>query len=353
MSTVLIVDDQFTSRKILAELVQKIENGLDIVTFVNPLEALEWSREAQADLVITDYKMPELDGVEFTRRFRSTPHGADIPLVVITVVEDRNIRYQALEAGATDFLTKPIDHYEVQARCRNLLTLRRQQRIIKDRAKWLEQQVALATAEIRTREHETLLRLAKAGEYRDVDTGNHVLRMAKYSRLIADQLGLLPQESEVIEQAAPMHDIGKIGIPDSILLKRGRLTDREREVMKAHTRMGYEILKGSPSKYLQMGAIIALNHHERYDGSGYPQGLAGDRIPLAARVVAVADVYDALTTVRPYKPAWSSEDAMDYLTTQVGRHFDPRCVEAFLSDHRRVFEVQRQLPDMGRLEEAE
>ncbi len=351
MSTVLIVDDQFTSRKILSELVQRIEEGAKVVDFANPLDALEWARGEQPDLTFTDYKMPELDGVEFIRRFRAIPHCIDSPLVVITVVDDRNIRYQALEAGANDFLNKPIDHLEVRARCRNLLTLRRQQRIIKDRAKWLEQQVALATSEIRTREFETLLRLAKAGEYRDEETGNHVLRMARYSRLIAERLGLLPQECEVIEQAAPMHDIGKIGIPDRILLKRGKLTREEWEIMKTHTSIGYEILKDSPSKYLQLGAIIARHHHERFDGSGYPKGLAGELIPLPARIVAVADVYDALTSVRPYKPAWSSDDAFAYLREEAGHHFDPRCVDPFLRATDEVLKIQQRLADKWSMNE--
>lgn len=345
MSTVVIVDDQSTSRRILAELVQRLEDDLAVESFADPVEAIEWLEGNPSDLVLTDYKMPRLNGVEFTQRFRAIPQCCDIPLVVITVVEDRIVRYKALEAGATDFLNKPFDHYECRARCRNLLLLRRQQRIIKDRAKWLEQQVALATKELRTREEETLLRLAKAGEFRDAETGNHILRMARYSRLIADQLQLMPQLREVIELAAPMHDIGKIGVPDSVLLKRDRLTPQEREVMQTHTRMGYEIIKGSPSEYLQMGAVIALRHHERYDGSGYPDRLQGEAIPLTARIVAVADVYDALTTVRPYKAAWRSEEAMAYLSQHAGGQFDPRCVEAFLDRRHTVLEIGRAFAD--------
>ena len=202
MSTVVIVDDQSTSRRILAELVQRLEDDLAVESFADPVEAIEWLEKNPSDLVLTDYKMPRLNGVEFTQRFRAIPQCCDIPLVVITVVEDRIVRYKALEAGATDFLNKPFDHYECRARCRNLLLLRRQQRIIKDRAKWLEQQVALATKALRTREEETLLRLAKAGEFRDAVTGNHILRMARYSRLIADELQLMPQLREVIELAA-------------------------------------------------------------------------------------------------------------------------------------------------------
>ncbi len=344
-ATVVIIDDQSTGRKILEELVRTIERGLVVQSYAEPYAALEWVKAQIPDLVLTDYKMPGLDGVEFIRRFRAVPGCADVPLIMVTIVEDRRIRYEALEAGATDFLTRPIDHYECRARCRNLLTLRKQQRIIKDRAKWLEQQVAVATSQIRTREQETLLRLAKAGEYRDEETGNHVLRMAKYSRLLAEAMGLIDSECDDIELAAPMHDIGKIGIPDDILLKRGKLTATEFEIIKAHPTIGYDILKDSPSKYLQLGAIIAYGHHEKFDGTGYPQGLKGDDIPMAARIVAVADVYDALTSVRPYKAAWSSARAVQYVEEQQGRHFCPACVDAFLVRLDRIREIQKALRD--------
>jgi two-component system response regulator RpfG len=202
------------------------------------------------------------------------------------------------------------------------------------------------------REHETLLRLAKAGEYRDEETGNHVVRMAKYSRLIAEELGLQKTECETIELAAPMHDIGKIGIPDHILLKPGKLLPEEFTVMKQHTRIGYEILKDSPSRYLQMGAVIALGHHEKYDGSGYPHGLSGEEIPLPARIVAVADVYDALSSRRCYKPAWSFNDILQLFETQSGQHFDPRCVEAFMTRLDDVHRIQGMLRDDVKAGEA-
>jgi len=265
---------------------------------------------------------------------------------MITALEDRAIRYQALEAGATDFLTKPVDHTECRARCRNLLTLRQQQLTIKDRASWLEDQVDKATQEIRTRELETLLRLAKAGEYRDEETGGHILRMANFSRLIAERLGLSKDDCHVIETAAPMHDIGKIGIPDGVLLKPGKLDADEFRTMQTHARIGYEILKDSPSKYLQMGAVIAYGHHEKFDGKGYPNGLVGEAIPLPARIVAVADVFDALTSKRPYKRAWSVQDAVEYLQTEQGRHFDPACVQAFLTQLDKVLHIRQQLQDL-------
>ncbi|MBC7794145.1 MAG: response regulator, partial [Clostridia bacterium] len=227
----LIIDDQSTGRAILEEIVRGIDKNIDAHTFANPLDAIEWAKIHQPDLVLTDYKMPQLDGVDVIRRFRQIYTCVDVPIVVVTVVEERDIRYQALEAGATDFITKPVDQHECRARCRNLLILRRQNLLLKDRAKRLEQQVAEAVHEIRSRERETLLRLAKAGEYRDLDTGNHVCRMAKYVRLIANAMRLSEAESDSIEFAAPMHDIGKIGIPDHILLKPEKLDHDEAKIM--------------------------------------------------------------------------------------------------------------------------
>jgi two-component system response regulator RpfG len=202
-----------------------------------------------------------------------------------------------------------------------------------------------ATREVREREKETLLRLARAGEFRDEETGYHLIRMSRYARLIAGAIGLEREEIETVELAAPLHDIGKIGIPDQILLKPSKLDDTEWQVMRRHPVIGHEILKGSASKYVRMGALIALGHHEKYDGSGYPNGLVGDHIPLCARIVAVADVYDALTSIRPYKPAWSSDKAFEYLVSQRGRHFDPRLVEAFAARRKEIEEIQTEWRD--------
>jgi two-component system response regulator RpfG len=343
--SVIIVDDQSTGRRILEQVIRGIDADIQIDTFSDPFKALSRVRSRAPDLIVTDYKMPAMDGIALIRHVRSIPACSDIPIIVVTVVEDVRIRYAALDAGATDFLSRPIDQYECRARCRNLLTLRKQQQIIRNRAKWLEDQVALATAEVRARERETLLRLAKAGEYRDQSTGNHVLRIARSSRLIAEGLKLTRGECEDIELTAPMHDIGKIGIPDSILLKQAPLNDREFEVMKRHTRIGYEILKDSPSRRILLGAVIALYHHERYDGLGYPEGLKGQAIPLSARIVAVCDVYDALTSTRPYKGPWPASEAIRYIHERSGNQFDPDCVEAFLSRIGEVQAVQKELED--------
>ena len=349
-SLVVIVDDQTAGRQILTHLIRSIDHDIEVVAFCDAASAIDFIRTATPDLIVTDYVMPRMDGVSFIRRVRKIPRCGDVPIIVVTVVEDKRIRYQALDAGATDFLNRPIDQHECRTRCRNLLTLRRQQQIISSRARWLEEQVTVATNKIFAREQETLLRLAKAGEYRDQNTGNHVLRIAKYCRLMAAGLGLSGPECDAIELASPMHDIGKIGIPDQILLKPAKLTETEFSLMRRHTRLGYEILCDSPSHYLQLGATIALYHHEKFDGSGYPQGLHGDEIPQAARIVAVADVFDALTSVRPYKPAWSSREAITHIRNLSGSHFDPECVEVFLDCVPEIEGVRHRLRDDARLD---
>ncbi len=345
MGTILVIDDHFSSRQTLAELAHSFDQQIQVEAFSSPHDALRWLGWHSADLVLVDYDMPDLNGIEFIRRVRTLPSCAHLPMVIVTAQEERDARYQALEAGASDSLILPVDHVECRVRCRNLLTQYEQHRIIQDRARWLERQVSEAVGAIRVREQETLLRLAKCGEYRDEVTGNHVVRMAKYARLIAEGLGLGKGECDVIELAAPMHDIGKIGIPDHILLKPSRLPENEFEIMKRHTLIGYEILKDSPSQYLQMGAVIALAHHECFNGSGYPYGLKGEEIPLEARIVAVADVYDALTSARPYKRPWSSNDAIQFMERMRGRHFDPLCLDIFHEQMDKVVKIQYLLRD--------
>jgi len=344
-SFVLIVDDQSTSRKILEKLAYSIDSNMLIEGYDDPCEALDRVLEKTPDLIITDYQMPAMNGIEFTRRIRALPSCQDVPLVVVTIMQDSRIRYDALHAGATDFLTRPIDYQECLARCNNLLTMRRQQLIIRNRASWLEMQVTEATEQLHRREEETLLRLAKAGEYRDQETGNHVLRMAKCSYIIAQALGLGDFECTAIRHAAPMHDIGKIGISDEILLKPGKYTVEEFLMMQAHTTIGHDILKDSPSHFIELGSVIALNHHEKYDGKGYPYGLSGEEIPVEARIVAVADVYDALTSKRPYKDAWSSSTAIEHIVAESGKHFDPSCVQAFLSRIEAIEKIHEQFKD--------
>jgi two-component system, response regulator RpfG len=345
MPTVLLLDRDSARRRRLVDLIQRIDPAIQIEAFFKPEPAFAWLYWHPADLVISDSLFPGMNAAELVLRFRQQPGGSDLPLLMLTPCADHTCRREVLDAGATDLLATPVDDLEFRARCNNLLTQRHQQRIIHERACWLEQRVSEATREIRQREHETLLRLAKAGEYRDETTGNHVIRMAKYARLIAEQMGLSESQCEAIELAAPMHDIGKIGIPDEILRKPARLSHCEFEIMKTHTKIGYEILKGSPSQYLQMGAVIALSHHERFNGTGYPNRLGGQEIPLIARIVSVADAYDALTSERPYKPRWPLRKALDYINSQRGRFFDPQCLDAFQAQLERVTRIQYMLGD--------
>jgi two-component system response regulator RpfG len=255
------------------------------------------------------------------------------------VVGDEPIRQAALEAGVIDFLVKPVRPRELRARCRNLLQLRQQSENVKQRALSLEQRLLSSMHEVEERERETLSRLARAIEYRDSGTSAYLERMAHVAGLIAEQLGLPEDEVRTIEMAAPLHDMGKIAIPDSVLMKAGPLTADETEVMRRHPKIGHQLLSGSQNRFIQTGALIALRHHERYDGSGYPDGLVGEQIPLEARIVAVADVFDALISPRPYKKAWDKDAALAYLYAQRGRLFDPACVDALIRGRARLDDI--------------
>lgn len=343
--SVLIIDDEFTSRIILERVVKNIHPDIVVTSFADPISAMAWVSKNLPDLILVDYLMGGMSGLEVVTKIRSSPHLEDVPVVMVTVADEKQIRYQVLDAGATDFLSKPIDPYECRVRCRNLLSMRLHEKIVLSRAQSLEKAVVEATKQVREREQETLYRLAKAGEFRDSDTGNHVIRMARFARLIAEGLGLPPERCELIEIASPMHDIGKIGIPDNILLKPGKLTPEELNQMKMHPVIGYNMLHSSKSMFIALAAEISLGHHEMFDGSGYPNGLSGKDIPLESRIVAVADVYDALTSVRPYKHAWTNEQALEYITTHSGTHFDPDCVRSFVSQYSKVQLIQQQLQD--------
>jgi putative two-component system response regulator len=325
---ILIVDDAPISVALLKKLVAQLPDSRPL-GFTSAVEGLAWCEQNHPDLVIVDYLMPEIDGIEFARRFRAMPEKADTPLLMVTAANDREIKNRALRLGINDFLHKPFDQIELQARAQNMLALRSSQKKLASRALLLAHEVAKATAEVVAREHETLLCLGRAAEHRDPETHEHIVRMSNYSRLIAVRLGLPQDECELLLRAAPLHDIGKLGTPDHILLKPGKLTPEEFEIMKQHTVIGQRILANSSSPILRVGAEIAYSHHEKFDGSGYPRGLRGRDIPLYGRIVAVADVFDALTSDRPYKKAWDLERAVDLLRTSSGQHFDPMCVEAF------------------------
>ena len=326
---VVIVDDTPLNLTLMETLIGKVAQ-CSAISFADPQLGLAWCQANEPDLLIVDYMMPVLDGIEFIRRFRATPARNEVPILMVTADHEKQTRYDALQSGATDFLNKPIDRHEFQPRVRNMLELRRLHLATRERARALAEDVRLATAEIHARERETVTRLARAAEFRDPETGAHIQRMSHYSALIARRMGLEDSHVERILQAAPMHDVGKLGIPDNILLKPGKLTVEEFEIMKGHPGHGYDILKDSSSPVIQLAATIALTHHERFDGTGYPRRLGGEEIPCEGRIVAVADVFDALTSVRPYKKAWTLDDARAHLVAGRAAHFDPGCVDAFI-----------------------
>lgn len=336
---IVIVDDQTSARMMLRNIIEDATPDITVHDFGDPEEALDWCHRHVPDLLVLDYRMPKIDGLAFAERFRRPPVNRDVPIILVTVVGDEPIRQKALDTGVIDFLVKPVRPRELRARCRNLLQLRQQSETVKQRAMSLDQRLLSSMREVEERERETLSRLARAIEYRDAGTSAYLERMSHIAAFIAEQLGLHEDEVRVIELAAPLHDLGKIAIPDAILLKQGPLTEEEAAVMRRHPKIGHELLSGSHNRFIQAGATIALRHHERYDGTGYPDGLAGEAIPIEARIVAVADVFDALVSPRPYKEAWSVDKALAYLYAQRGRHFDPACVDVLVRNRARIEEI--------------
>lgn len=338
---IVIIDDVEANLLLLQHFIAQLGGGHEVIKFTDPQAALRHCQQQVPDLVVVDYMMPQLSGVGFIQAFRALEGRRDVPVLMVTANDEIQVRYDALEAGANDFLIKPLDKVEFRARARNMLALRASQRRLEDRASWLAEEVLKATEEVVRRERETILRLSRAAEFRDPETGDHIQRMAHYSWMIAVRLGLPLDQQQLLLEAAPMHDVGKVGIPDHILLKPGKLDPDEFEVMRQHPVIGHQILSDSDSPLLEMAAQIALTHHEKFDGSGYPVGLKGHAIPQVGRIVAVADVFDALTSVRPYKPAWELDRAVNFLREQSGTHFDPECVDGFLGQMDRIMAVRQ------------
>ena len=340
----LIIDDSKSVLLWMGAALTEVPNlALDLCD--RPEDALVLASTRQYDLVVVDYLMPNLTGIEVTEALRLRPDYHAIPIVMITAERDSEIRLKALLAGVNDFLNKPFDPIELRARITNLMSLRRTQVELATQAHRLEEAVSQATADLVSREEEMIWRLARAIEMRDGGTGAHISRVAAISRLIAEGLSLAPHFCRMIYLAAPLHDIGKIGVPDAILNKPGRLNAEEMTAVREHVNYGARMLENGTSDLIRVAAAIVGGHHEKWDGSGYPRGLSGTAIPIEARITAVADVFDALSSARPYKEAWSPERAYDEIVRGAGTHFDPDCVRVFCEKWPEIEEAARTLRD--------
>ena len=319
---VLIVDDQASQRAILRHLVQDIDVNIKVTDFADPVQALLWSQTVPPDMVILDYRMPKMDGLEFARRFRRPLAQRDVPVMLVTVVGDEPLRQAALDAGIIDFMVKPIRPRELRSRCKNLLDLRQRQQALKCRTHVLEDQLVSGSQEMEQSELELLLRISRMANVREGGDARTFDRMCQFSGLLALGMGLDEKQARRIQRATALHDLGNVGLPDGILSCAGPLSEDQRLQMQQHTRLGHELLRDGGDS-LALAATIALGHHEQWDGKGYPSGLSGTQIPLEARIVAVADVLDALLSKRPYREEWPIERALDHIMRQAGLHFDP------------------------------
>ncbi|MGH2750993.1 MAG: HD domain-containing phosphohydrolase [Actinomycetota bacterium] len=331
---ILVVDDQPANVRLL-ERILRSDGFSDLMTTTESPEVAELYRAYRPDLILLDLHMPHLDGFAVLEQLQKMASDeAYLPIVVLTADITPEARRRALATGAKEFLVKPFDAAEVLLRIRNQLETRGLHQRLSDRNRDLEIRVSERTAQLECARTEILERLAAAAEFRDDDTGEHIHRVAGNAAMLASKLGLRPEEVELIRRSSTLHDVGKIGIPDAILLKPGKLTSDEFAVIETHTVIGSEILSGSDVPLLRRAEEIARTHHERWDGSGYPAGLSGEDIPIAGRIVAVADVFDALTHDRPYKRAWPIDEAVAEIESQASRQFDPAVVAAFLGASR-------------------
>lgn len=338
---VMVLDDQSTARRILYEVAKSADPLTTPVVFGGAVEALKWASAYHADLVVTDYRLPGMDGLEFVRALRRLSHFADVPVLMVTVVDEKDLRHRALQQGINDFLQKPIDPLEGTARCRNLLAMARQQALLKDRASLLGGLVAARTSHMQEREREGVRLLARILEWRNGADANHPARIGASAGIIAAAIGLPAEEIEAIELGAMLHDIGTLALPDRTLGEAPRPDGAVSDAFQAHTRLGYQMLKGYEAGPLRTAALIALGHHECFDGSGYPVGLSGDHISLAARIVALADRLDLL---RLANLAGKWDDTWAALRKDRGRRLDPRLVDALVENRAAVERTYAELP---------
>ncbi len=340
--TILVVDDMADNISLLSSI---LSDEYKVKAANRGGLAVKIAQAALPDLILLDIMMPEMNGYDVCRVLKNDPRTRNIPVIFITALGEMEDERTGFEYGAVDYITKPVSPPIVLARVKTHLALSHQNRV-------LEQMVSDRTAELAKSRLEIVHRLGRASEFRDNETGMHVIRMSHYCRILAEALGLEGGETDIIFNATPMHDVGKIGIPDTILLKPGRLTNGESRVMKRHAEFGARIIGEHQDPLLRAAATVALTHHEKWDGTGYPRGLKGEEIPLIGRITAVADVYDALTSERPYKKAWAAEDAREYILGERGRHFDPDLTDLFRDNFDSIVKIMGEHADRDDGDEA-
>ena len=343
-SHIMIVDDEASNLRLLSRLLGS-QDYQNLSLLADPREVLDVYRENRPDLILLDINMPHLDGYEVMAQLQALEDPLQPPIVILTAQHGKDFLLRALAGGARDYITKPFERNELLMRVRNLLEVQAGHRLLLDRKNRLEELVQQRTEELARTRLDIIRRLGKAAEYRDEETGAHILRMSECCALLARAHGWDERRADLILHASPMHDIGKIGIPDAILLKPGKLDPEEWRIMQTHATIGAGMLEGDDSELMVMARDIALTHHEKWDGSGYPRGLAGEAIPLAGRIAALSDVFDALTSVRPYKDAWSAEAAMAYVRDNSGKHFDPSLVELLADNLPAVAAIRERYAD--------
>ncbi|WP_040012255.1 response regulator [Desulfotignum phosphitoxidans] len=351
-ATILVVDDEEKNLRLMEAILKHY--GYCLETAQDGLKALNRAKEILPDLIFLDIMMPGMDGYETCKELRKDPATRFIPVVMVTALTDQESKNRGLEAGATEFLTKPVDKAELLIRTKNILKVKEFEDFLQQYNETLETEVKERTAELKKSYVDTIDRLTVVSEYKDEDTASHIKRVGLYCALIARSLGWSEEDEETILYASPMHDIGKIGIPSDILLKPARLNPEEFALMKTHTTIGGRILEGSSSKILRMGEKIAVSHHERWDGTGYPKGIKEDEIPIEGLIMNIADQYDALRSRRPYKPPFEHKKTVKIILEGDGRtmpsHFNPLVLEAFSNMHKQfenIYKMQRVSPHGG------
>jgi len=341
--TILIVDDSPENLDIMKGILNPFYRVL--VATHGRMALKVATSSVRPDLILMDVMMPGMDGYEVCRLLKVDEQTRSIPILFVTAKSNVEDETKGLMLGASDYLVKPINPAIMLARVKTHLLIHDQVRLLSDQVELRTAQLTIRNMELEETRYEVIRQLGRAAEYRDNETGMHVIRMGHYVRLLALKSGLTTSEAEQLMYAAPMHDLGKIGIPDGILLKPGKLTEGEFHIMKTHAEIGYKIIGKQRSHVMNLGALIALTHHEKWNGQGYPRGLRGEDIPLAGRLSAIGDVFDALISVRPYKRAWSMEDALALITREAGEHFDPKLVPLFLELRPELVKIIEQYQD--------